>query len=92
MSAVAVDSSYKTALKIGRPALIQPTELVLACYRRGLGGNAYLRDSQVLPAAASHQVSTPAVTELMSNDIDILTIAADNRRGGKGVDGVFHAY
>lgn len=48
-------------------------------------------DSQVFPARVGNQVATPAVAQLMSNDIHILAVAADNCRGGKGVDGVLHA-
>lgn len=50
-----------------------------------------MEDLQMLPAATSHKVSAPAVTELVGNDIDILTIAADDCRGSKSEDGVFHA-
>lgn len=49
-------------------------------------------DPQMLPACIGYKVTTPAVAELMSNNINVLTITADDRRCGKGVDGVLHTF
>ena len=49
-------------------------------------------DIQVLPAAAGDQVSTPAVSELVGNNINVLLVTTDDGRGSKGEDGVLHAY
>lgn len=47
---------------------------------------------QVLPAAAGDQVSTPAVSELVGDNINVLLVTTDDGRGSKGEDGVLHAY
>jgi hypothetical protein len=46
---------------------------------------------QMFPATTCNQVSTPGMAQLVSNDIDVLTITADDCGCCEGVDGVFHA-
>lgn len=45
----------------------------------------------MLPAGVGHQVTAPAVGKLVSNDVDVLPVAADDGGGSKSVDGVLHA-
>src|SRR5690349_7883821 len=49
-------------------------------------------DSQMLPAAVCHQVTTPAVGKLVGNDINVLPVAADNGGCSKREDWVLHAW
>jgi hypothetical protein len=46
----------------------------------------------MLPAATGDQVTTPAVAQLMGNDIDILSITTDDSWCGKGKDWILHSY
>lgn len=55
-------------------------------------GEARQGDLQVLPACVGNQVSTPAVAQLVGNDIHILTVTTDDGRGSKRVNGVLHAW
>jgi hypothetical protein len=46
---------------------------------------------KVLPRAVGHQVTTPAVGQLVGNDIDILAVLGDNTGSSESKDGVLHA-
>ena len=49
-------------------------------------------DSQMLPAAVCHQVTTPAVGKLVGNDINVLLVTTDDGRCRKCENGILHAW
>lgn len=46
---------------------------------------------EVLPRSSRDKVTAPAVRQLVSNDIDILTVLGDQSRSSEGVHGILHA-
>lgn len=89
---VAVDGGLDSSLQVHGPALVQPaasTRLAHdteACSHMGI-----FHHSQMLPTCIRYQVSTPAVTQLMRDNVHVLAITADDGGCGEGVDRVLHA-
>ena len=85
---VAVNRSANAALEIDRPSFVEPARKSFSTAPPK--PNMAQQDSQMLPAAVSDEVATPAVAELVGNDIHVLSISADECWCRKCEHGVFH--